>query len=115
MARVFLLPFTMAFLLFGCFQEYSQENPQCPCEDGLKCCSDTCISEQSVCIPKDGGNPADDDRDTVGGDRCASGGDLAGCDRGYCIYDSDCPDEYLCIDGICVHNRGDEDGDGLVR
>jgi hypothetical protein len=105
MARVFLIPFTMALLLFGCFQEYSQENPKCPCEEGWKCCSDKCIPEKNICIPGDGGNGVEGDRDTVEAEGCASDGDLAGKDRGCCVYDSDCPDEYLCRNGICVHNQ----------
>ena len=92
MARVFLVPFTMALLLSGCFQEYSSNG-------------------------NDGGTGVESDIDTVGIEGCTSDGDLAGSDRGCCIYDSDCPDEYLCRNGICVHNQevdggGTSGGDG---
>ena len=105
-----------SLLPFGCFQEYSQENLPCPCKDGWKCCSYKCIPEQYICTPGDGGSesgdpragePLEDGEKRRGDGGCASDGDLAGSDRGCCVYDSDCPVEHLCRDGICVPNQGD--------
>ena len=48
MIRVILVQGALALLLVGCVQEYSPEQPECPCEDGWKCClSETLVN---VCV-----------------------------------------------------------------
>jgi hypothetical protein len=108
MKRVKYIP--VLLLALGCAPYLSEDGGRCPCKDNWRCCSDKCIPEQYLCTSEDGGNGVDGDRDTMEVEGCASDGDLAGSDRGCCVYDSDCPDEHLCIDGICVHNRGGDDG-----
>ena len=54
MIRLIPVQCVLALLLAGCVQEYSPEEPQCPCEDGWKCClqvtgENVCVKESESC------------------------------------------------------------------
>jgi len=54
MTKAIFSQFALAILIAGCAQEYSQEHPSCPCDDGWKCCLsetavDICVRETASC------------------------------------------------------------------
>ena len=54
MIRVILVQCALALLLVGCVQEYSPEEPLCPCEDGWRYCLaetgvNVCVKETVSC------------------------------------------------------------------
>lgn len=49
MTRVILTQFALAIFIAGCIQEYSQDKPQCPCEEGWRCCLDETAVD--ACVP----------------------------------------------------------------